>query len=390
MQCATVGELRAFLDGELRDTERILVETHLDLCVSCQIELGALKANALVVESALGPLGNAALPAPRVAWSRVRERAEGRGGSPVTLDRRVSDMFRGLLHLAGGSKLRMASSAVAVLVAVALLFTLSPVQTAASSFLSLFRVKKFVAVTVDPSSLPNLGSPSDLGQFTVTGDQKPRQVSLAEAEKMAGFKVLTPASLPSGLEPNPKATTVTGPVSVTFTPDLKKVREYLSGIGASNVSLPDNLDGAPISLQTQPAVAILYTEEGGVERTPDGLAKPHVGQKFLYVGETTSPTMNVPDGVDVERIRAELLQVPGLPPDLVNQLKSIEDWRNTVVVPVVKGTSREVTVQGEQGLLVSETGGQGRTLLWLKGSVVFTLTGNLSEDEMIAVADSMK
>lgn len=55
--------------------------------------------------------------------------------------------------------------------------------------------------------------------------------------------------------------------------------------------------------------------------------------------------------------------MPGLPPDLVRQLKSIEDWRNTVVVPVVNGKSREVTVQGEKGLLISEDNGAGWSAL---------------------------
>lgn len=52
-----------------------------------------------------------------------------------------------------------------------------------------------------------------------------------------------------------------------------------------------------------------------------------------------------------------------MPPDLVRQLKSIEDWRNTVVVPVVNGKSREVTVQGEKGLLISEDNGAGWSAL---------------------------
>ncbi len=386
MRCVGIGELRALLDGELPGGQRQRVEQHLESCAVCRGSLDALSANASFVGSALRRFAPEGSAVPRVAWSSVRDRVE----RPVTLDRRIGNVFGSLFGFVTGSRLRIATSAVAVVVAVALLFTLTPVQTAASSFLSLFRVKKFVAVTVDPASLPNIASPVDLGEFTITGDQKTRQVSLAETEKAVGFKVQTPATLPSGMETAPRSVDITSAISVTYTPDLAKVRAYLASIGASNVRLPDNLDGAPITLQVPPAVAVLYAEKGGIERTPDGLPKPLAGSRFLFLGATAGPTLSVPDGLDVELVRTEILKMPGLPQDLVKQLKAVEDWRNTVVVPVVKGTSREVTVQGEKGLLISETGGKGTTLLWLKGGIVYTLTGSVSEAEILAAANSMR
>lgn len=295
-------------------------------------------------------------------------------------------MLRNLLGQATASRTRLATSAIALFVAMTLLLSLAPVQTAASSFLSVFRVKKFVAVAIDPSSLPNLNSPSQLGALKTVGDKTPKQVSLAQADSTAGFNMQTPATLPGGLEATPRSTTVTDAFSVTFTADLKKVRAYLASIGASDVKLPDNLDGAPITVQMSPAISLLYTEKGAVDRTPEGTVKPQVGQKFLYVGATTSPTINVPDGLNVDQVRSELLKVPGLPPEL----KSIEDWRNTVVVPVVKGKSHDVTVQGVQGVLVQADAGQGNTLLWLKDGIVYTMTGNYSEAEILVAANSMK
>lgn len=299
-------------------------------------------------------------------------------------------MIGNLLGQAVRGRMRLVTTVVVVFVAMTFLFSLAPVQTAASSFLSVFRVKQFVAVTVDPSSLPNLASPSELGTFKQVGDHSMKQVTLAQAESAAGFKMQMPTTFPSGIESSPRATTLMGASSVTFTPDLKKVRAYLAGIGASNVKLPDNLDGAPITLQTQPAVAVLYTEKGGYEQQAGSIPKPLAGQKFLYVGATTSPTVNVPDGIDVNQVRAELLKVPGLPTDLVNQLKSIDDWTNTVVVPVVKGTSKNVTVQGVQGVLVQEDKGPGLSLFWLKDGVVYTVSSNVSEGELLSAANSMK
>jgi hypothetical protein len=299
-------------------------------------------------------------------------------------------MFGRLLEFVGGSRVRIVASTTIALAIVALLFTLSPVQTMASSFLSIFRVQKFVAVQVDPTSMPRIASPSDLGTLTTSGEISTRQVTADQVEKAVGFKMPIPGTLPDGLETKPRAISVTSAHSVTFVPDLKKVRAYLSSIGATDVKLPDNLDGAPITLQIPAGVIELYLERGGSARNADGTPMPLVGQNFLYVGATTSPTMNVPTGLDVDQIRSEVLKMPGLPPDLVNQLKSISDWRNTVVVPVVKGSSHEVTIQGQQGMAITQADGKGATLMWAKDGRVYAVSGSFGESELLAVANSLK
>ncbi len=390
MGCVERGDLRAFLDGELAGAERVQVEEHLHSCVSCRAELEALRANASIAQSVLDRMAPRGPEVPHPAWSQIRDRAEGRVNRPVTLGWGLSQMLGNLLGFSGGSRARMAASTVAILAIVALLFTLSPVQTVASSFLSIFRVQKFVAVQVDPTTLPKLASPGELGSFTSTGDHSMKVVGPQEAEKAVGFKLPAVATLPQELQASPSAVMVTGAYSATFTPDLKKVRAYLATIGASNVNLPDNLDGAPITLQMPASVQMLYLERGATQRNGEGLPQPAVGQKFLYVGVTTSPTMNVPDGLNVDQIRAEVLKMPGLPADLVNQLKSIDDWRNTMVVPVVKGTSHQVTIQGQAGLAIAQPDGRGTTLIWPKDGKVYAMSGSFSESEMMAAANSFK
>ena len=390
MACATIGELRAYLDGELPAGEMDRLARHVASCVSCEAELEGLRANASVVRTALDLASPSALEASAPSWSRIRDRLDGRENHPVTRAWRVSEMVRNLLHQATASRARLATSAVAIFVAMALVFSLSPVQTAASSFLSVFRVTKFVAVTVDPTALPNLKSLSELGSFSNKGSQTPKEVSLAQAESTVGFNVPTPSTLPSGLDKTPRSTMVTGTYSVTFTPNLEKINAYLASIGASNVKFPANIDGQPITVQVQPAVAMLYTEPGVVTRSQDGMLKPGPGQKYLYVGATTSPSINVPAGVDVNQVREALLSIPSLPPELVSQLKSITDWQTTVIVPVVKGTSKDVQVQGTQGVLVTEAKGPGMTLLWQKGGIVYVVSGNVSEFDLLAAANSMK
>ncbi len=390
MGCVERGDLRAFLDGELVGSERVRVEDHLASCLSCGRDLEALRVNASLAQSALDRVAPKATEVPQPAWSQIRDRAEGRVRRPVTLGWRLSQMLGDLFRFVGGGRVRMAVSTAAALAIVALLFTLSPVQTVASSFLSIFRVQKFVAVQVDPTAMPKIASPGELGSFKTTGDRTMKVVTPQDAERAVGFKMPVPSTLPSVLQASPTATMVTGSYSVTFTPDLKKVRAYLAAIGAANVQLPDNLDGAPITLQMPPTASTLYLEKGASVRNAEGVPMPAVGQKFLYLGAGSSPTMNVPDGLNVDQIRTEVLKMPGLPADLVNQLKSIDDWRSTVVVPVVKGTSHEVSIQGQTGLAIVQPDGQGASLIWPRDGKVYVISGSFSESELLAVANSLK
>ena len=299
-------------------------------------------------------------------------------------------MLGALPRLIHGGKTRLAMIGMAALAIVALLFTLSPVQTAAGSFLSIFRVKRFVAVTVDPNAMPKMARPAELGSFTTSGDPMPRVVTIGDAEKLIGFRLPLPSWFPKGLEPKPTAVAAAGPFTQTFVPDLKKVRAYLSSVGASKVKLPDSLDGAPITLQMAASAMVLYLEPGAAVRSSDGMPVPAAGKRFLNVGVTSSPTLNVPSGIDVEQIRSEILKMPGLPQELVSQLRAIDDWRSTAVVPVFKGTSHEVVVQGEKGLMITQGDSKGCSLIWPKDGRIYALSGTFSEDEILAVANSMR
>jgi hypothetical protein len=396
MGCVDSGELRAFLDGELEGAAKGRIQAHLAACEGCRNQLETFRANASFAQSAFDLLAPSTAEMPRLQWSQVRDREQERRVRPVTRVWGLSEMFTGFLRFAGGSRMRVATSTVAAVAIVALVFTLSPVQTLASSFLSIFRVQRFVAVQVDPSTVSKFEPPTDMGKFATSGDHSAvRVASQAEAEKNTGLHLPLPAKVPSGLEANPRAITVTGASSVTYTPDLKKVRAYLSTLGATNVKLPDNLDGAPITLQMSPSEMAIYLEpdnrgDGGVARNGEGMPVPAAGQKYLYVGAATSPSLSVPDGLDVDQIRNELLKVPGLPADLVSQLRSINDWRSTMVVPVVKGRSREVTVQGQAGLMISQQDGAGTSIIWPNNGAIYAISGSYSEAEMLAVANSLK
>jgi hypothetical protein len=112
------------------------------------------------------------------------------------------------------------------------------------------------------------------------------------------------------------------------------------------------------------------------------------GDKHLTVSQMTSPSLEIPASVDVESIRQSLLSMPGLPPDVVSQLRSIQDWQHTLIIPVPQDatTSRE-TVDGAPALLISSQ--KGTAVLWQKDGVLHAVGGQATADEVMATANSL-
>lgn len=274
---------------------------------------------------------------------------------------------------------RLAATAAAVFVCVALLLVFEPVRLAAEDFLGVFRVERFAAVTIDPNNPPAAPHPSELGTFTQPAPPKMHEVSLGEAQSLVQFKLIDlPASV--GLPANSPFVVSEG-VQLSFTFDAEKVKAYLASQGISHLVLPKNLDGATIRVNIPPIVS----KQGYF---PDGASRAN--QRHLSFIQTTSPTMEVPPDCDVELIRAQLLSSGLLPPDLARQLAAIQDWRKTAVIPVpADATRRDVDVAGAPGLLIA--GPQyGATVFWQRNGVVYGLTGNLPEEELLSLARSIK
>mgnify|MGYP001209365900 FL=1 len=113
--------------------------------------------------------------------------------------------------------------------------------------------------------------------------------------------------------------------------------------------------------------------------------------KYLVAGQFVSPgpSLNIPSSVDVNLLREEVLALPGLPADIVAQLRNVKDWEKTLIVPVPSGaTSRQVTVDGAAGLLVESD--QGAVVLWQKDGALYAVGGqSVSGDDALRVAESM-
>ncbi len=279
--------------------------------------------------------------------------------------------------------------------AVAALFTIPSVRVSAQAFLDLFRVRNFAAVEFDPSRLDRLrelhtetGRDPALLVFdrtdVVRDPGKPVAYPTPEAAAAAaGIALRLPAEVPEGLRVD--SVLVHGEGEARLTVDAGKLREVLASLGITDASVPENLDGAQVSLHLWPAVGIIYRSE----------------RHRVAVLQARSPEVALPQGLDLARLGELGLRVVGLSAAEARRFAQSIDWHSTLLVPVpANATSfREVSVRGNKALLITTTGEpggsarrlrRGSILLWSEGEMVYALTGSIDHVSLVQMADSMR
>jgi hypothetical protein len=272
--------------------------------------------------------------------------------------------------------------AVVVLVCVAALFAFPAVRSAADDVLGVFRVQKLAAVTIIPAELPplpqlsQLNDLSALGTFVLPQELESIEVAtVAEASAQVGFSVRVPQHLPPGLADSRKIG-VMEETSFSYTLDLKEVQALLGDLGAQGIELPTALDGATITATIPAFVVIAH----GSEDDP------------LILAQGKSPTLKVPDNLNVGQLRDQLLTYYAFyAPQTAAQLRAIKDWENTLVIPIPPGaTHRSVMVDGSEGLLIEGIAEQITGLIWQKEGVIYGLAGKLPAEELVAIGNSLR
>jgi len=375
MRCLEEGELRAWIDGAAAD--QAAAGAHVDGCAACQAVAEELRGNAELAAAATGVLAPARpLQAAQVEAARERVAAAARWpathSSPAARPRRA---------LASRSAARgwLAAAVTGVL---ALVLVATPAgRSAASGFLAQFRSQRFAVVTFDPSQAGDLAA--TLRQLGVVhgdlGGVEPAPVATpAAASRLVGFPVALPdaAALPSGVDPRPRI--VVSPArQLRFTLDAAKVGRYLQAHGRSGASVPAGLDGATLVANVPAAALLEYVAADGSPR--------------LVVGQSRELTASVQGTVTLEALREFLLDLPGLPPQTVRQLRAIGDWRDTLPLPVPADRIdwRSTTIHGVQGLLLGERNGLGSAVIWQRDGRIYGVAGLLRQASVRRVAESL-
>lgn len=270
------------------------------------------------------------------------------------------------------SNRKYAFAAVALVVLLAVVFTLPPVRAAASDFLGLFRVQKFAAVSVSPAQLALLEDLAESGLYPgeiemIQEPGAPQTVGdLAEAEAFAGQPISSVPELGA-----PERIQVTSGGRGRLVVDLESARAILRAAGVDPQLLPDSLDGAEVDVTIYPSIEQRWT---GVSLV-----------------QTESPLVDYPDDMNPAVLGEALLRTLGMEPTQAQSLARDIDWTSTMLLPIPENlaTFREVQVDGNSGLALSSVDGYTSSLMWQQRGIVYLLTGDMDIDELLVVAEAI-
>jgi len=271
-------------------------------------------------------------------------------------------------------------------------FAFPSVRASAQAMLDLFRVRKFAAVKFDQSRIDKLKQLDHDKALMVFDTQEtvhepgPPQVvsSLEAAGAAAGMPVARPSYLPAGLSAD--TVRVEGAGEMRLSVSEAKLRALLDALDLHDVTVPSGIDGKVVDVRKPPIVIQQFRSSGGHARAT--------------LVQSNSPEIAVPAGMDIARLAEVGLRVLGLDPSEAHRVATTTDWRTTVLVPVPMNAStfREVTVRSAQGLMITTAGQnvegerqhEGTIVLWSEGERVYAVMGNVSNKDLLQMAESVQ
>lgn len=279
------------------------------------------------------------------------------------------------------------AGAIAVL-ALALLMAFPTTRALAGELLDLFRVRQVVVLPIDSTGLENMtGSEafgSQLGRLIsssiIVTDEPGAPVLVASAEEAgnaAGFNVRLPQEI------IPSRISVTDSAAFTMRIDRAKAQAFLDGGGRSDLVLPDDIDGAEISISIPASVRAAFgdcpepqTAESGVDmRNMEGLYPDCV-----VFSQLPSPIVNTPEDLDIDQLAQIGLKFTGMSAEEAEAFTSSVDWTTTLVVPIPKNstTYADVSVDGVIGKFIQRDANDlpNYVLLWVKDGILYFVSGS--------------
>ncbi len=252
---------------------------------------------------------------------------------------------------------------------------------AAATLTTIFSPTHVAPVALNQSDLraiaafTGLGDSRPLGSFTTDRGSTPlrfgtltwssrapgRASSLAMADAEAGFAVSLPAHVPAGV----------GAVQQLIVQPRTRVTVTFSAKAA-------NLAGRSVTIDAGPAVIAQYAAASGP------------GVPALAIATMRRPTARS-TGTSVSQIEAFLLDQPGIPPQLAEEIRLLGDLRTTLPVPVPSGASvRSVQVRGWPGVLVADSSNVAAAVVWEDGrGLLHAVGGILDPQDVLNVAKQL-
>jgi hypothetical protein len=363
------GTLRRIYDEPLALTAAD--QAHFDECAECRPRFDAIANEARATTALLGV--PAFEPQARAAFSAVRARItrEETARPPRWYERwldRNSPRWR-----------PMATPAIALLLAIVLLTGLG-VSGVAQSLIRVFQPSQVQAVPVSPSDFAQASALLDYGNVKWQ-PEPPRLQQLtdaAAAQSQSGLPVLRPASLPQGVS-GPVRYGVVSHATGSLTFDATRLQASAARAGVKVSAMPSSIDGSTLIVNGGPALVEVW----GLGGTTETMNVP-----TLVIAQTRVPTVDS-TGASAAQLEDYLLSQPGVPPELAAQVKAIKDPTTTLPIPIPKGlaTTESTQVNGTPAVLIKAILGAG--VVWVKNGVIYAVGGQLTPDQVLAIATSL-
>lgn len=367
---ATDAHLRRLQDEPLAIPDRIA--EHIESCARCRRRLEAVTDDARRTARLL----NRPQPAPNAdaEWERLRQSLEA-PADPVVARRRRDPVFLPsrlpVLSLRHG----LAAGAVVVVLAG---------TAAAATLTNVFAPTRVAPVTLSHSDVSALadfmglggqganvlgGFPTSSGSLTrsfgtirwSSSGSAQTVPTLAAASSAAGFAVPLPSKLPDG---------VGRPRQFAVQPHVKVTVDVRAGVA--------NIGGSSVVLDAGPAVLVEYGSSGGLD-------VPTLG--ILTMPRPTA----VATGATLRQIEAFVLDQPGVPADLAQEIRLLGDVGTTLPVPVPAGAlERSVDVAGSPGVLVTDPSNIAAGVVWEDSAgVLHAVAGLVDQKDVLDVASQV-
>lgn len=367
MKCPDIGVLQAYVDCELDLEVRKEVESHISQCKACEAKYLELKENDDFVFDKMKVYKQYFEDSVMKPENTYKE--EGIADENKNIKRGVS------YYMIKYKKIAAIACTAAV---VATCITVQPVRGAISNVLSIFRVQNVKGLKISLDDLESIQRKLQRGEKDInienmvkiksTGGEKSK-ILVEEAKKIKNFEVMFPQDI---MDEDLKVTAIED-MNMEFVLDVENVNSAIKMVGGTRL-FPENIDGKPIMVNIPKNISMFCDLDEGKE---------------IIFNQTKAPVIEVPEGVDVDEIYNSLVELPILPANLQNQLKSIKDWKNTIYIPVIEDDMEEITINGRNAYAFSN-GDKSSGVVWANNGVIYTLSGNVGKDKIISIAESMR
>lgn len=363
------GTLRRIVDEPLAMTAAD--QAHFDGCQECKARFGGIADDARATAALLDLPAFDPDPTRTFVSVEARIKREEAAHAPRWYERWINRSTPSMRPLA--------TPAIAVALA-AVLITGVAVSGVAGQLLRVFEPSKVVAVPVSPTSSLGRDVLLDYGAVKWLPSAPTAQPvgDATTAHALSGLPVLTPASLPRGVV-GPATYGVVSHATGSLTFDAARLNASAAKEGVRVSPMPAAINGSTLIVSGGPALIEAWglTGTGSLSQMPT-----------LVIAQTRAPTVDS-TGASAQQLEDYLLSQPGVPPDLAAQVKAIKDPSATLPIPIPEGlaTNENIQVNGVQGVLIKSALGAG--VVWVKNGVIYAVGGQLTSDQVVAIATSL-